>query len=59
MADFLTTAVRTGDPGNNYIIYYNLLLILLNKNKDSGMSGISLILIDTDLPGVKIRKMET
>lgn len=40
MADFLTTAVRTGDP-------------------DSGMSGISLILIDTDLPGVKIRKMET
>lgn len=40
MADFMTTAVRTGPA-------------------DSGMAGISLLCIDTNLPGVKIRKMET
>lgn len=40
MANYLVTAVRTGEEG-------------------SGMGGMSLILIDTTLPGVKIRKMET
>jgi len=38
MADYFTTAVRTGDEG---------------------MGGISLILIDRNSPGVKVRKMET
>lgn len=63
--DFFTCAVRTGmrllneNEWDDQSDSLGLLISCFSLLGGAGMSGISLLLLEKDMPGISIRKMET